>query len=322
MLFYTPYELLQLNRRIVRLPTTIVTTCAALGIARRPRYIHRGTPSSKPKVHYYSSVPRPGCIPIIWTSNRPSSRHSQLTQSNSGAWPSEHRPSVTPCSIDYSVLLKVSLSTDRHVLHTPTSCPNTKLALLNVRSLNNKAPHIADVILANNFDFMFLTETWQQPGEYLQLNEAIPTGYQYIDKPRAVGRGGGLAALYRSVFKVSPVNLLTTDPQTSDHSLISFELAAPAQLTRGHLPRKISFRSIRNVCPLHLMNTIDSVPVPPAPASVDTLTNHYTNTAMSALDLHAPLHSREVTFLHSAPWYTPELRLMKAKGRQLERLSK
>ncbi|KAL7849861.1 hypothetical protein SRHO_G00192100 [Serrasalmus rhombeus] len=51
---------------------------------------------------------------------------------------------------------------------------------------------------------------------------------------------------------------------------------------------------------------------PSAPASVDTLTNHYTNTAMSALDLHAPLCSREVTFLHSAPWYTPELRIINA----------
>ena len=40
------------------------------------------------------------------------------------------------------------------------------------------------------------------------------------------------------------------------------------------------------------------------------------------LNQFAPLKTHNVTFLRSAPWYTPELRKLKAAGRQLERLSK
>lgn len=36
----------------------------------------------------------------------------------------------------------------------------------------------------------------------------------------------------------------------------------------------------------------------------------------------APQKNRTVLFSRSAPWYTPELRLLKAKGRRLERLYK
>ncbi len=40
------------------------------------------------------------------------------------------------------------------------------------------------------------------------------------------------------------------------------------------------------------------------------------------LDNFAPLKSRSVSFTHSAPWFTPELRQLKTKGRSLERLFK
>ncbi|KAJ8014669.1 hypothetical protein DPEC_G00018060 [Dallia pectoralis] len=40
---------------------------------------------------------------------------------------------------------------------------------------------------------------------------------------------------------------------------------------------------------------------------------------MSTLDLHAPVKTRTVTFCRSAPWYTVELRQLKAAGRAIER---
>ena len=53
-------------------------------------------------------------------------------------------------------------------------------------------------------DFMCLTETWQVSNEFIKLNEAIPHGYEFIDKPRLPGRG---KVLYRSCFKVVSVPL-------------------------------------------------------------------------------------------------------------------
>ena len=53
----------------------------------------------------------------------------------------------------------------------------------NVRSLNNKAPLTNDGIAELGIDFMWLTETWQVPNIMITLNEAIPPGYEFIDKP-------------------------------------------------------------------------------------------------------------------------------------------
>jgi hypothetical protein len=43
---------------------------------------------------------------------------------------------------------------------------------------------------------------------------------------------------------------------------------------------------------------------------------------VNILNSLAPLKNRSVSFSVSAPWFNPYLRLMKAKGRQLERLHK
>ena len=55
-------------------------------------------------------------------------------------------------------------------------------------------------------------------------------------------------------------------------------------------------------------------------SSPDDLVSHYNNGLNNILNSLAPLKTRSVSFSVSAPWFTPDLRLMKAKGRQLERL--
>lgn len=54
-------------------------------------------------------------------------------------------------------------------------------------------------------------------------------------------------------------------------------------------------------------------------SSVSESVDFYNKSLSSLLDLHAPLKSKTVTFLRSAPWYTGELRKMKTAGRVLER---
>ena len=81
---------------------------------------------------------------------------------------------------------------------------------VNIRSLNNKAHHIHDLILEKSLDFLCLTETWQNQQEFITLNHATPPGYGYIQKPRSLGRGGGLAVIHRADILVKEIPMNTT----------------------------------------------------------------------------------------------------------------
>ena len=54
-------------------------------------------------------------------------------------------------------------------------------------------------------------------------------------------------------------------------------------------------------------------------SSVTETVDFYNTALRNILDLHAPIKVRSATFSCSAPWYTSELRKMKAAGRALER---
>ncbi len=47
---------------------------------------------------------------------------------------------------------------------------------------------------------------------------------------------------------------------------------------------------------------------------LDELTSYYNDQLQNVLDVVAPVRTRIVSFAHTAPWYTSELRLLKAKG--------
>lgn len=83
-----------------------------------------------------------------------------------------------------------------------TSNQNFNIAHLNARSITNKTSLINDLILDKKWNLFCISETWQQPGECIHLNMLTPPGYCYISKPRLVGRGGGLAVVYRSDLSV------------------------------------------------------------------------------------------------------------------------
>ena len=68
-------------------------------------------------------------------------------------------------------------------LHRPTTHPplnrTLNIALLNVRLLLNKTFIINDLILDNNIDCMFLTETWLSSDGPATLLEASPPNYKF-----------------------------------------------------------------------------------------------------------------------------------------------
>ena len=74
------------------------------------------------------------------------------------------------------------------------------MALLNVRSLLNKTFIINDLILDNNIDCMFLTETWLSTDGPATLLEASPPNYKFSFSLRTGKRGGGTATIISAAF--------------------------------------------------------------------------------------------------------------------------
>ena len=119
---------------------------------------------------------------------------------------------------------------------------------------------------------------------------------------------------------ITPTNLYITDLPISDHKAVHFDIHT--QLHRIKEQRTISFRNIKHINTTDLSTLISSYPSPPPASSPADLVTHYNNCLSSALNTLAPLKTRSVSFTHTAPWFTPDLRQLKATGRRLERLYK
>jgi len=104
----------------------------------------------------------------------------------------------------------------------------------------------------------------------------------------------------------------------SDHLAITMDFNTP--LPHPKLKCNISFRNIKSI-PLSafsdsLANSL-SAPRPSQTLNPSNLVTHYNNTLSLCLNNLAPLKTKTVLFTHSAPWFTPELRQLKIRKRQL-----
>lgn len=70
-----------------------------------------------------------------------------------------------------------------------------RFALLNCRSISDKASYLNEIITDNKLDIFLLTETWQAPDDFLQLNLLTPVGYNYLSRPHLHGKG-----IYRDIL--------------------------------------------------------------------------------------------------------------------------
>ena len=182
---------------------------------------------------------------------------------------------ATPTAVIYSITIPVVIShrksthlhrcsrtIDHSVLAIPARSANTKphisnltFGLFNIRSLTNKGPLLLDLLNDNKFDFFCLTETWQQPNDFLHLNQAIPPGFVYSSQPQTSGRGGGLAILYNQNWKVSSI----TVPVYPSFESIALQIKSPtptilATIYRPPKPNNAFLQEfsafLTNLCPV------------------------------------------------------------------------
>lgn len=96
----------------------------------------------------------------------------------------------------------------------------------------------------------------------------------------------------------------------SDHKLITFSVHLP------HPPsackRVFNYRNYKAIDMKHFSRSV-------AELSSFNCVSTYNSELTSLLDKFAPLKERVISFRKPCPWYSPELRLLKVKGRQLER---
>ncbi|XP_073328899.1 uncharacterized protein [Pagrus major] len=119
-----------------------------------------------------------------------------------------------------------------------------------------------------------------------------------------------------TLHKLSSLNL-----QISDHLAIIMDFITP--LRPPKLKRNITFRNIKSISPSAFSDLLaNTLSTPPLTFNPTDLVNHYNDTLSLCLNNLAPLKTKSVSFTHSAPWYTPQLRQMKIRKRQLERLYK
>jgi hypothetical protein len=100
-----------------------------------------------------------------------------------------------------------------------------KCAVMNCRSMKNKALAIADFICDNKIMLLCLTETWLQNDPVLDhfiLNEACPTEFLFLHNPRTSKRGGGVALIYKRTLNVSALLL---PPNSYDFEFLATRVA-------------------------------------------------------------------------------------------------
>ncbi|KAK0139457.1 hypothetical protein N1851_023824 [Merluccius polli] len=195
LLHYSITDPLATRLNVLEPPPPVLQHPPVIARPPRRRYIHRG--SRRHVQHSNNST----TINSTWSTSRRSPINSGRTV-NHHALASLARSANATVKLDSSAI---------------------NFGLLNIRSLTSKGHLIQDLLTDRKFDFLCLTETWQQPNDFSQLNESTPPGFVYICQPRGSGRGGGLAIIHREKWKVSRVSV----PAFSSFESIVCQLSGP-----------------------------------------------------------------------------------------------
>lgn len=110
---------------------------------------------------------------------------------------------------------------NKNKMHNHREIKTTPCALMNVRSLCNKAASNAEFIVSKSIALLFLTETWlKNEADYdnAVLSDACPSDYKFLSFPRSNNKkGGGLAVIYHQSISARQLQL--------HQEFLSFEIA-------------------------------------------------------------------------------------------------
>ena len=81
----------------------------------------------------------------------------------------------------------------------------------NARSLNNKSESLMQYLCDHNIDLAFVSETWLTDQSNVTTANIKSFGYNIIHSFRHDTRGGGTAIIFKSMLRVTPVNLAASD---------------------------------------------------------------------------------------------------------------
>ena len=98
------------------------------------------------------------------------------------------------------------------------------VALLNARSVNNKALYIFDFIVDRSLDILAITETWlrDNTSDSAVLSAMVPAGYSIVNVPRGTGVSGGVAVIYRS--NISASQRRSKSYKSFEHVVLDFKI--------------------------------------------------------------------------------------------------
>ena len=190
--------------------------------------------------------------------------------------------------------------------------PNPRFIPEMYNLLSTFCPTSPNIIILGDFNIHVNTPSCHLASEFLQLLDCLNLR-QHVDSPTHI-KGNILDLVITDSAPVSAPSVY--DMGVSDHKVISVEIHFLSSYTKPK--REICFRNLKNIDTKSLASDLKHLH--PVPMSSVTETVDFYNTALrNILDLHAPIKVRSATFSCSAPWYTSELRKMKAAGRALER---
>ncbi len=102
---------------------------------------------------------------------------------------------------------------------------------------------------------------------------------------------------------ITPLNFTVSDLSISDHLLVSF--CAQLAVFKVNLCRPITFQNIKNIDVPSLADELAIFSSKSDFSTVDELVSYYNDGLTTILDDFAPV---KISFVHSAPWFTPALR--------------
>ena len=176
-------------------------------------------------------------------------------------------------------------------------------------------PTFSKLVVIGDFNIHVDAPKSALDNEFMHLLDCLPIT-QHVHGP--THKFGHTLDLVITSDDVSVANTHIIEPGISDHSLVITE--ALLTLPPSNTKRSISFRKTEDVDVDLLSSTLAVNLSEPNPAlSVEEQVDLYNVTLRDGLNRFAPIKTRTVSFRRSAPWYTDQLRSLKADGRKIER---